>query len=96
MNESPRWPVLILCGLAVAAISGSVGYFQRQGADQSTLSTLSVQMKEMENRLSREIDRVDQNSVMRRAEIREEVLQLHGQQQRDLEDLKDSVREYRR
>ncbi len=96
MSESPKWPVLILCGLAVAAISGSVGYFQRQGADQNSIGNLSVQMKEMEIRLSREIEKVDQNSVMRRAEIREEVLQLHGQQQREMEDMRDTMREFRR
>lgn len=90
---SHNWPAILGGALALVGI---VAYLQErgqeEGQDKTSITAMSNRMDEGFAQMRRDLDRIDQNGVTRRAELRDEMGQLHTQQQRDLDELRDEMK----
>lgn len=99
--KPPQWP---LYAGGVLAIIGVTTFLQNSGREEGQERTAQVEQgRRMEDKLTnvgerlelvhKEIERVNQLSVERSHERREEMLQRHNQQQREIEEIKAEVRD---
>lgn len=99
--KPPQWP-LIAGG--VLAVIGVTAYVQNSGREEGEGRTAQIEQgRRMEDKLTnvgerlelvhKEIERVNQLSVERSQERREEMLQRHNQQQREIDELKEAVKQ---
>lgn len=91
-----NWTATALVAIGVSILTASVTYFRttgvEQGQDSASIAEMSKRMDEGFTQVRRDLDRIDQNGVTRRSELREEMTQLHNQQQRDIDDIKNEMR----
>lgn len=80
------WVTIGIAAVPVVAFYGAMSY---------AVSETRTQMREMETRLTAEIQKVDINSANRRNESHLELVRLHDIQARQIEDNRDDIRELR-
>lgn len=97
IDSTPRqWARDIAVGVVVAALAGSIGYFAQQGREQSTIETLKDRVDGLEKANDESWDRLERSRATSRAEIRDEYLQLHTQQETEIGQLRQDIRDYER
>ena len=101
MPNSPRKPVdwtNVVAGLLIAIMPILAGKQVMEYAISRLEIESEATRKQIETvgaSLKREIERVDMNSMERRSESREEMLQLHGLQAREIDANRQDIRDLR-
>lgn len=89
-----NWPAIAAGALALLGI---VAIFQNQGREegqgQTSVTEMSRRMDEGFSLIRKDIERVNQLSLERAAERREEMMQRHTQQQGEIDEIKQQLRE---
>jgi len=97
MNDTTRQWLLGVAGAVVAAgLGGLVGYFTQEGQERGTLVTLKDRVDNLEKANDESWDRLERSRATSRAEIRDEYITLHAQQEQEIGQLRQDIREYER
>lgn len=90
-----RWLGGVLAGVSVLAVGGFVSYLQQQGADTATIAQIKEEIGRVREDCLSRLDQVDRNSQARRIEMRAEVLQIDAQRAREIDALRQEIRDMR-